>query len=170
MNIVAIVANAAQLVIILVVFYFRGLELGALVIFLLFLLMIIPFINFLALFFSKRPIGESSGDKIEDKAMIKREAMRVDYKEDRCPILKTSGTSFAVRDLSEGGVRIIASSAVPFKNKVSGEIQLISGDRFRFKASLMRREDGEVVFLFNNPIGTAVIMQEKKILAAHTTG
>lgn len=170
MNIVAIVANAAQLIIILAVFYFRGLELGALVIFLLFLLMPIPFINFLALFFTKRPLRESTGDKIEDKAMIKREAMRVSYNEDRCPILKTSGTSFAVRDLSEGGVRIIASSAIPFKKKVSGEIQLISGDRFRFKASLMRREDGEVVFLFSDPIGTAVIMQEKKILATDTSG
>lgn len=170
MNIAALVANAAQLVIILAVFFFRGLELGALVIFLLFLLMPIPFINFLALFFSKRPMRESSVEKVEDKTLIKREAMRVAYSEDQCPTLKTSGTFFAVRDLSEGGVRIIASSAIPFKKKVSGEIQLISGDRFRFKASLIRREEGEVVFLFSDPIGTAVIMQEKKILAADTSG
>ena len=170
MNIAAIVANAAQLVIILAIFFLRGLELGALVIFLLFLLMPIPFINFLAIFFSNRPIGGSSVDKDEDQAMIKREAMRVVYNNDQCPILKTSGTSFAVRDLSEGGVRISASSAIPFKKKVSGEIQLISGDCFRFKASLMRRENGEVVFLFSDPIGTAVIMQEKKIQAADTSG
>ena len=96
--------------------------------------------------------------------------MRVAYNEERCPTLKTSGTSFAVRDLSEGGVRIIASSAIPFKKKVSGEIQLISGDCLRFKASLIRRENGEVVFLFSDPIGSAVIMQEKKILAADTSG
>jgi hypothetical protein len=70
-----------------------------------------------------------------------------------------------VLDLSEGGVRIRASSAIPFKKKVNGEIQLVSGDRVRFKATVMRRDEGAVVFQFVDPIGTAILMEEKKALA-----
>ena len=167
MNIVALFANVIQLVIILAIFFIRGLDLTALVIFLLFLLMPIPFINFLAIFYAKQPVaGSKAADPGINDGLIKREALRVSYEEDRCPILTTGGTAYAVRDLSEGGVRISASSAVPFKKKISGDIQLISGERIRFKASLMRREEGEAVFLFVEPVGTAILMEEKKTLAA----
>ena len=166
MKIVSIAANVAQLVIILAIFFIRGLDLGALVIFLLFLLISVPFINFLALFFSNRPMLESASQAIEEKGLIKREALRVRYREDHCPVLKTDKTAFAVLDLSEGGVRIRASISTPFKKKVGGEIQLISGDRVRFKATMIRREEGEVVFQFANPIGTALLMEEKKAMAA----
>lgn len=167
MNIAAIVANVTQLVIILVLFLVRGLELGALTIFLLFLLMPIPFINFLALFFCKRP--NAAGTDEED-GMIKREAMRVRYSRKRCPVLNTGGTAYAVRDLSEGGVCIRASSDTPFKKKINGDIQLISGEQIRFKGSVKRREAGEVIFVFNEPIGTAILMEEKKALAVEASG
>ena len=81
------------------------------------------------------------------------------------PVLKTGDIAFAVRDLSEGGVRIIASGSTPFKKKVHGEIQLLGGHRFRFSATVMRREEGEVVFRFSDPIGTALLMGEKKAVA-----
>lgn len=165
MNIVATIANAAQLAIILAVFFIRGLDLGALVIFLLFLLMPIPFINFLALFFCHRPMGPAVADERRKNGLIKREAMRVNYGADYCPILETRGTAFVVRDLSEGGVRIRASAAIHFSKKVNGEIQLISGERIRFKATLLRREESEVVFQFTQPIGTAVLMLEKKAMS-----
>lgn len=162
MYIAAIVANAAQLVIILTVFFIRGLDLGALVIFLLFLLMSVPFINFLALFFSGRPILKRASGEIEKNGLVKREAMRIHYREGHGPVMKTGSTAFAVLDLSEGGVRIIASSATPFKKKINGEIRLISGGRFRFTATIMRKEDGTVVFRFAEPMGTALLMDEKK--------
>ncbi len=167
MNIVAIAANIAQLVIILVIFFIRGLDLGALVIFLLFLLMPIPFINVLALLFARPPIGQSANSVSETNGIIKREAVRVSYREERCPVLNTGGALFAVLDLSEGGVRIKASSTTPFKKKIGGDIELISGDRIHFKATVLRREDGEVVFQFADPIGTAIIMAEKKAMANH---
>ena len=167
MTIAAFVANVIQLVIILALFFIRGLDLGALVIFFLFLLMPIPFINFLAIFYSKRPVTETAtAETTHINGMIKREAVRINYDRDRCPVLTTGGTSYAVRDLSEGGVRISTSSATPFKKKISGDIQLISGDRIRFKATLMRREEGETVFHFVEPVGTAILMEEKKTLAA----
>ena len=165
MYIAAIVANVVQLVIILALFLVRGLELGAMVIFLLFLLMPIPFINFLALFFCRQPIGQPAAGPDEENGMIKREAMRVRYSRERCPTLNTGGTAYAVRDLSEGGVCIRASSDTPFKKKINGEILLISGERIRFKGSVRRREAGEVIFVFNEPIGTAILMEEKKAIA-----
>ncbi|MBC2709596.1 MAG: PilZ domain-containing protein [Desulfosarcina sp.] len=170
MRIAAIAANIAQLVIILAIFFIRGLDLGAQVIFLLFLLMSVPFINFLALFFWNRPMLESASNEIEENGLIKREAMRIRYREGHCPVLKTGNTAFAVLDLSEGGVRISASSATPLKKKVHGEIQLISGDLIRFKATVTRREEGEVVLQFADPIGTAFLMGEKKAMAADNAG
>ncbi|HSO18087.1 MAG TPA: PilZ domain-containing protein [Desulfosarcina sp.] len=166
MNIVAIAANVAQLVIILAIFYVRGLELGTAVIFLLFLLMPIPFVNVLVLLFAKRPMRMSAADGRDAGPIIKREAFRISYPEDRCPVLSTGGATFAVMDLSEGGVRINASSTTPFKKKITGEIQLLSGERIRFKAALLRREDGETTFQFTDPIGTAALLAEKKLQSA----
>lgn len=166
MKIVAIIADIAQLGIILAIFFIRGLDLGALVIFLLFMLMSVPFINILALFFSNRPMLKSASETIEDSGLVKRIAMRVRYPEAHCPIMKTAGTAFTVLDISEGGVRIRASLSTPFKKKITGEIQLISGGRIRFKAILMRREEGEVVFQFVTPIGTALLVEEEKTMAA----
>lgn len=168
MNIAALVANVLQLIIILAVFFIRGLDLGSLVIFLLFLLMPIPFINFLALFFSKRPISASSVDDADGNGLVKREAVRVLYEEDRCPVLTVGNTTYTVRDLSEGGVRIRAGAEMPFKKKFNGNIRLLSGDQIRFKATVARREEGEVVFKFTEPVGTAILMEEKKALAANT--
>jgi hypothetical protein len=166
MNIAALVANVIQLLIILAVFFIGGLDLGPLVIFLLFLLMPIPFINFLALFFSKPPISVPSAGDAADSGMIKREAVRVLYEADRCPVLTVGNTAYTVRDLSEGGVRIRAGAEIPFKRKFNGDIRLLSGDQIRFKATVARREEGEVVFKFTEPVGTAILMEEKKALAA----
>ena len=170
MKSVSIAANLAQLVIILAIFFIRGLDLGALVIFLLFLLISVPFINFLALFFPNRPMLESVSQGIEENGLIKRKALRVRYHEDHCPVLKTDNTAFAVIDLSEGGVRILSSLPTLFKKKVRGEIQLISGDRLQFKATVIRREEGEVVFQFTNPIGTALLRKEKRAMTADNDG
>jgi hypothetical protein len=130
----------------------------------------IPFINSLALFVPNRSIGTPINNTGDATGMIKREAMRVNYRDDNCPVMTIGDTAFAVRDLSEGGVRISASTAIPFKRRVSGEIRLISGDRIRFKATVMRREEGAVVFHFFDPIGTATLMQEKKVLTADEAG
>lgn len=166
MNIAALVANVTQLLIILTVFFIAGLDLGPIVIFLLFLLMPIPFINFLALFFSNRPLSASNAGDAAENAMIKREAVRILYEEDHCPVLTVGATAYTVRDLSEGGVRIRAGAEIPFKKKFSGEIRLLSGDAIRFKATVARREEGEVVFIFSEPVGTAILMEEKKALTA----
>ena len=168
MKLAAIVANAAQLTISLVIFAMRGLDLGALVIGLLFILMAVPFVNFLALFFSSRSMTGAAADEIEANGLVKRVAMRVHYRQAPFPELRTGGAAFTVLDLSEGGVRIRASPSTPFKNKVKGEIALISGARIRFKATVMRREEGETVFQFTDPIGTALLLEEERAMRSAT--
>ncbi len=169
MKTVAIVANVAQLAAILLILFIRGLDLGVLVIFLLFILMAVPFINFLALFFSHPSPMDKPVVTDQDQAMIKREAMRIRYRTDHCPILDTRLGAFAVRNLSEGGVSISATSKTPFRKRIRGQIQLLCGDRLKFKASLLRRDEGEVVFGFSTPIGTAILMEEKKVAAIGPT-
>ena len=165
MKTVAVVANVAQLAVILLILFIRGLDLGTLVIFLLFFLMAVPFINFLSLFFTHHlPIGPSSEEDHEN-GMIKREAIRIHYQEDHCPIFKTNLGAFAVKNISEGGVCIRAASNTPFKKRINGQIRLLCGDRLKFKASVLRRNEGEVVFGFSIPIGTAILMEEKKVVA-----
>jgi len=165
MNIVVIAANIAQWIIILSIFILRGLDLGVGVIFLLFVLMAIALINVLALFLSPRAVADTDVDSVDASGLIKRDAMRVRYPETHCAVLQTGNTPFAVIDLSEGGVRIRASSATPFKKKVIGDIQLLSGEQIHFKATVMRREDSETVFGFTTPLGTALLVAEKKALA-----
>ena len=166
MKTAAITANAAQLIIILAIFFIRGLDLGALVIVLLFLLMSVPFINFLALIFANRPMLTPAATETGKNELVKRVAIRVRYPESHCAVMETGGTAFTVIDISEGGVRIRASRSTPFKRKVSGEIRLLSGDRLRFNATVMRRDEGEAAFRFVDPVGTALLMQEEKAIAA----
>jgi hypothetical protein len=166
MRIAAVAANTAQLIIILAIFFIRGLDLGALVIFLLFVLMSVPFINFLALFFGSRPMLKSVSNGSQDNGLVKRVAMRVRYPKAHCPALNTGGAAFAVIDISEGGVRIRASQSTPFKKKVRGEIQLVCGVRIQFNATVMRRDEGEAVFRLADPIGTALLREEEKAIAA----
>ena len=165
MRTVAIAANVVQLAAIFLILFIRGPDLGALVIFLLFILMAVPFINFLSLFFAHRRGQDPSSRQIHQNGMVKREAMRIHYQDDNCPILKTGQGAFAVRNLSEGGVCISAASTTPFKKRINGQILLLCGERVKFKASVMRRDEGEVVFSFRTPIGTAILMEEKKVIA-----
>jgi len=162
---VAIVANVAQLAAILLILFIRGLDLGVLVIFLLFFLMAVPFINFLSLFFAHHPLMGPSTENNHETEMIKREAIRIHYQEDHCPIFKTNLGAFAVKNISEGGVCISAASSTPFKKRINGQIQLLCGDRLKIRASVLRKDEGEVVFGFAIPIGTAVLMEEKKVVA-----
>ena len=166
MKIVAAIANIAQLGIIFAIFFIRGLDLGALVIFLLFILMSVPLINFLAFIFADRPMFTSTSSDIQDNQMIKRMAMRVRYPKALRPVFETAGTKFTVIDISEGGVRIRASRSTRFKKKVHAEIQMISGALIRFKASVMRRDETEVVFQFADPIGTALLTEEDNAIEA----
>jgi hypothetical protein len=170
MKTVTIVANVAQLAAILLIFFIRGLDLGTLVLFLLFFLMAVPFINFLSLFFAHRFLPETASQQPPKNGIVKREAMRIHYREDHCPILKTDLGAFIVRNLSEGGVSISAASTTPFKKRIDGQIQLLCGDRVRFNASVLRKDEGEVVFGFSTPIGTAILMEEKKMVALGPMG
>ena len=60
---------------------------------------------------------------------------------------------------------ISAASSTPFKKRINGQIQLLCGDRLKIRASVLRKDEGEVVFGFAIPIGTAVLMEEKKVVA-----
>jgi hypothetical protein len=165
MKTVAVVVNVAQLAAILIIFFVGGLDLGILVILLLFFLMAVPFINFLALFFAHHPLSDAPPDQNHENGMIKREAMRIQYRKDHCPILKTQLGAFAVKNISEGGICVSASSTTPFKKRINGQIKLLCGDRLKFKATVLRRDEGEVVFGLHTPIGTAILLEEKKVVA-----
>ena len=167
MKLAAIIANIAQLVIILLIFFIRGLDLGAWVIFLLFLLLAIPFLNLLTLLVCKRALFDAFSD--EAGGIIKREAMRIQYGNAHYATLTTEGITFTVRDLSEGGVRINASSATTLKRKITGILQLLCDREIRFKATVLRREEGAVVLQFNHPIGTATLAEEKRSLGRRET-
>ncbi len=166
MKIAAAIANVAQLAIILLIFFIRGVELGGAVIFLLFLLMAVPFVNFLAYLLSRRPLLASADGDAESEGMIKRQAMRIRYPEGRCPLLTIDDSSYMVNNISEGGVSIAASSDTPFRGKVKGEIHLLGGGRLRFRAAVLRRSAGEVVFRFTHPIGTSLLRDERAAIAA----
>ncbi|PIE67400.1 MAG: hypothetical protein CSA23_03900 [Deltaproteobacteria bacterium] len=164
MHVAAIIANVTQWIIILSIFLIKGLDLGGWVILLLFILMPVPLINFLALFF-RTPIDVGPDtDRMPENGLIKRTAMRIRYPEFHSPVLDIGNTTYAVVDLSEGGVRIRASQVSPFKKKVTGRIVLLCGERIQFKARLLRRGESETVFQFFDPLGTALIRAEQKAL------
>lgn len=46
------------------------------------------------------------------------------------------------------------------------EIRPVSGAGLRFNATAMRRDDGEAVFRFADPVGTALLLEEERAIAA----
>ena len=92
--------------------------------------------------------------------------MRIQYPEDHCPILKTNLGAFAIKKhFRRWHVHQCCIDHPPLKNAFNGQIELLCGDRLKFKARVLRRDDGEVAFGFSLPIGTAILMEEKKVVS-----
>ncbi len=164
MKTVAIIANAAQLAIILTIFFVRGFEMDFWAIVLLALLIIVPAISFLAFCFARQSVLKADVTGDNDGAPIKRSAIRVRYPHGRGAVLAIGDAALSVIDLSEFGVRALAGRKTPFTESETGTIRLKSGAKIAFRGTVMRRNDAEVVFQFSDPIGTAVILEENKAI------
>ncbi len=164
---IAIAANGFQLIIILVILFIKGFQLGAVVIFLLFLLITVPFINLLMLlFYENKPI-DYRFENNENQTLVKRKSLRVTYRSGKRPVLTIKKQHYEVLDISEGGVRILLNAPQPLKKRVKAEIKMLTGEQVRFKGVVKRRENSEAAVIFTTPLDASVILAEKKHIDTH---
>lgn len=160
----AIAANGIQPVLILAIFYIKGFELGAVVIFFLFLLMTVPFINFLLFLFYKNTPVDPEPSETEPHPLVKRKALRILYHPDRRPVLNIKNQTHDIIDLSEGGLRIVLKNDQHLNKKVKGNIQLLAGNAINIKGVVQRNENNEAAIIFPKKLDIGLILAEKKCI------
>lgn len=162
MKILAVITNIIQIGIILFIFFTKGLDLGGLVILLLFILIIFPFINFLVLLTVFRHGTE--GDLAEsqhNEVLIKRDVLRVAYNSDKKPVLLINKDSYDILDISETGIRFLNKQNSKFKKKIKGVVTLFCGVTMDISGIIVRRHENEIAVLLKNPIKQEIILKEK---------
>ncbi len=170
MRTIAIVAGLAQMAIIFMVFFLKGLALGGWLLFALILLLVMAFVNLLILVFHCRlsPKDEKQTTK-EKPAIVKRKDLRVTYTSAQYPTFSVGNRGFAVTDLSENGLRIRIDRKEPLKKRMRGYLVFLSSETLTVKVKLIRREDEEAALAFKEPLDYALLLREKQTLAGNPT-
>ena len=163
MRVITVVANLVQMAIILVVFLLKGLVLGGWVIFALFVLLMIAFLNLLMLLFHSTLSNKNPGKGIKEKAaIIKRQVLRVAYLSEPYPVLMVGKRKFSVSDLSENGMRIRIGRHEQLNKRFRGHLELLGDVSIGVKAVLIRRQGDEAALALKQPLDYAVLLQEKQ--------
>jgi hypothetical protein len=161
----AIFANIIQLLIILYLFVVQGLTMGLMVIFALFLFMIIPFINFLALLFADHPKDPSRPNRQKSskgrRKLVKRQALRVVYPVERKAVLRIKDKPYEVVDVSEGGLRFLLGQEEVTRRKVTGQLSLLQGEILEVKGQLEKRQGRQAALLLKELIPYFTLSREK---------
>jgi hypothetical protein len=166
MRIAAVVANLAQMAIILLVFLLKGVALGGWTIFALFLLLLIAFFNLLVLLFHSALAHKGPARRGPEKAaIIKRQDLRIAYVSQSCPTLMFGNRRFSLSDLSENGMRILIGRHEPLKKRIRGHVALLCGETVAVNATLLRREGDSAALVLKKPIDYAMLLKEKQALA-----
>lgn len=166
MRLITVVANLAQMAIILLVFLLKGPSLGGWTIFALFLLLIIAFVNLLVLFFhaTLSQKDQLPGTK-SDGTIIKRQDLRVAYVAAPYPVLSIGKREFSVSDISENGLRIRIGRHEQLKKRFRGDLTLLCKERLDIKATLIRRQGDEAALALKQPLDYAFLLKEKQSLS-----
>ena len=162
MKILALITNFIQIGIILFIFLTKGLELGGLVILLLFILIIFSFINFLVLLTVFRQDTEDDlAESQDNEVLIKREVLRVAYNSDKKPVLLINKDSYDILDISETGIRFLNKQNRKFKKKIQGRASLFCGVTIDISGIIIRRHQNEIAVFLTTPIKQEIILKEK---------
>jgi hypothetical protein len=164
MKLFAVCANIVQLVIILYLFVVEGLSMGLMLIFALFFFMLVPFINFLALLFTKSQTDLALSSRKSSKAkrpLIKRQALRVAYLADYKAVLRIKEIPYEVVDVSEGGIRFLIGQQEIAKRRVAGELSLLRGDVLEVKGQIEERQDHQAALILKDLIPFFILSREK---------
>ncbi|NNF99062.1 MAG: PilZ domain-containing protein [Desulfobacteraceae bacterium] len=170
MKTLVVIVNIIQLGIILMLLFFHGLSLGGPTIFLFFVLMIFPFINFLALMIVTTPAADQNVPvSVEKKSLVKRSAFRLNYHNiDPKPVFIVKGTTFEVQDISKSGLRFIAGHKLRYRQKLKGNLALLCGERLAIRGKVVRIQDHEIGLMFQQDISDLVIETEHRFIkSAH---
>ena len=165
MRVVAVIANLAQVGIVLAIFIRLGLDLGTWIILGLFCLLIIALLNQIVAFFFavNKPVHHPL---VAAANPAKRKDYRVSYAMAPQPTLIINGHPYSVVDLAENGVRFAMDSQEGLAKQFSGRISLLCGRSLPFTGSLVRRQQDEVAVIFNQPVDRTMLVRESNLIRA----
>ena len=167
MRVITVVANLAQMAIVLSIFLLKGPALGGWTVFALFVLLMIAFVNLLMLLFHSTLSHKVPGKGTKEKAaIIKRQDLRVAYLSEPYPALTVGKRKFSVSDLSENGLRIRIGRHEQLKKRFRGHLDLLCDASLAVKAVLIRRQGDQAALALKEPLDYAVLLKEKKIATA----
>lgn len=166
MRVLALIANLAQVGIVLAIFIELGLSLGGWVILGLFLLLIIALLNQIVVFFFAVNKAVHQPLVGPGKESVKRKDYRVTYTMPPQPTVIIDEHPYSVLDLSENGMRFYIDRQEGLKKNFGGRISLLCGHSLPFQGTLIRRQKYEAIASFNQALDRAVLVKEGNMLKA----
>ena len=165
MRVLAVIANLAQVGIILAIFIELGLSLGGWVILGLFLLLIIALLNQIVVFFFA--VNKAVHQPLVGPGEpVKRRDYRVTYTMPPQPTVIIEEHPYSVLDLSEKGMRFYIDRQEGLKKSFGGRISLLCGQSLSFQGTLIRRQKYEATAAFTQALDRAVLVKEGNMLKA----
>jgi len=93
----------------------------------------------------------------------RRKYFRVRYPNNATPLLVTGDRTYAVTELSEGGMRVLGmDESVPIGTPVAGRLELLSGEHFEVESQIGRRDEEECILIHLTGITFASVMREQQ--------
>lgn len=166
MRVLAVIANLAQVGIVLTIFIKFGLSLGGWVILGLFALLIIALLNQIVVFFFAVNKAVHQPLVGPGKEPVKRRDFRVTYAMAPQPTVIIDERPYSVLDLSENGMRFNIDSQEFLKKHFSGRISLLCGQSLPFQGALLRRRKHDAAVSFNQALDKALLVKESNMLKA----
>jgi hypothetical protein len=166
MRVLAVVANLAQVGIVLAIFIELGLRLGGWVILGLFLLLLIALLNQIVVFFFAVNKVVHQPLVGPGKEPVKRRDYRVTYAMAPQPTVIIDEHPYSVLDLSENGMRFYIDCQEGLKKHFGGRISLLCGQSLSFQGTLVRRQKYEAIASFNQALDRSVLVKEGNMLKA----
>lgn len=160
MRLLAIIANLAQLSVVLLLYFNFREQPGGWVIPSLFGLLIVTLLNLLVLLFytANRAIHQPLFGP--DREAVKRADLRIAYVSAPHPTVIVNDKPYNVLDLSERGIRFNADADESLPKRIKGRITLLSGRSLPFSGTLARRQGDQASVRFTSPIDKQVLLGE----------
>lgn len=160
----AVIANLAQLGVVLILFFYFGSNPNSWIGPALFGLLLAALLNLVVLLFyaSNKAIHHPLFGA--GKEPSKRQDFRVSYSTAPYPTVIINDIPFNVLDLSENGIRFNCDRLDHLPKKLKGRVTLLSGRAISFQGNLIRRTRDQAAIKFALPIDNEFLVKESHLV------
>ncbi len=97
------------------------------------------------------------------KSLENRQHPRVIFEPKERPLLKIGGSTFAVEDISKGGIKFITEGEINLKDDISGTLSFADGESIKIEGSIIWKDDDVVGLSFYDLLPSSMVNREQQV-------